>query len=160
MRIVVAAVGRLKGGPERELAGRYRDRAITAGRSLGLRGPDVIEVKESRARDTERRVTEESIALAGALPDNAVKVVLDSRGQNVSSDGLAQLIRAWRDGGRGAVCFIAGGADGLAAGLLGAADISIAFGSATWPHQLVRIMLMEQLYRAMTILSGHPYHRD
>jgi 23S rRNA (pseudouridine1915-N3)-methyltransferase len=160
MRIVIAAVGRLKGGPERELAGRYRDRAITAGRSLGLRGPEVIEVKESRARDTERRITEESIALAGALPDNAVKVVLDSQGQNVSSDGLAQLIRAWRDGGREAVCFIAGGADGLAGGLLGAADMSVAFGSATWPHQLVRIMLMEQLYRAMTILSGHPYHRD
>jgi 23S rRNA (pseudouridine1915-N3)-methyltransferase len=160
MRIVVAAVGRLKGGPERELAGRYRDRASMAGRSLGLRGPDVIEVKESRARDAERRVTEEAIALAGALPDNAVKVVLDSRGQNVSSDGLAQLIRAWRDGGREAVCFIAGGADGLAAGLRGAADMSFAFGSATWPHQLVRIMLMEQLYRAMTILSGHPYHRD
>jgi 23S rRNA (pseudouridine1915-N3)-methyltransferase len=160
MRIVIAAVGRLKGGPERELAGRYRDRAITAGRSLGLRGPDVIEVKESRARDTERRVTEEAIALAGALPDNAVKVVLDSRGQNVSSEGLAQLLRAWRDSGREAVCFIAGGADGLAAGLLGAADMSFAFGSATWPHQLVRIMLMEQLYRAMTILAGHPYHRD
>ena len=160
MRIVVAAVGRLKGGPERELAGRYRDRASTAGRSLGLRGPDVIEVKESRAREAERRVTEEAIALAGALPDNAVKVVLDSRGQNISSDGLAQLIRAWRDGGREDVCIIAGGADGLAAGLLGAADISFAFGSATWPHQLVRIMLLEQLYRAMTILSGHPYHRD
>jgi 23S rRNA (pseudouridine1915-N3)-methyltransferase len=160
MRIVIAAVGRLKGGPERELAGRYRDRAITAGRSLGLRGPDVIEVKESRARDMERRVTEEAIALAGALPDNAVKVVLDSRGQNVSSEGLAQLLRAWRDSDREAVCFIAGGADGLAAGLLGAADMSFAFGSATWPHQLVRIMLMEQLYRAMTILAGHPYHRD
>jgi 23S rRNA (pseudouridine1915-N3)-methyltransferase len=160
MRIVVAAVGRLKGGPERELVGRYRDRANAAGRSLGLRGPDVIEVKESRARDAERRVTEEAIALAGVLPDNAVKVVMDSRGQNVSSEGLAQLIRAWRDGGREVVCFIAGGADGLAAGLLGAADMSFAFGSATWPHQLVRIMLMEQLYRAMTILSGHPYHRD
>jgi 23S rRNA (pseudouridine1915-N3)-methyltransferase len=160
MRIVIAAVGRLKGGPERELAGRYRDRAITAGRSLGLRGPDVIEVKESRARDMERRVTEEAIALAGALPDNAVKVVLDRRGQNVSSEGLAQLLRAWRDSDREAVCFIAGGADGLAAGLLGAADMSFAFGSATWPHQLVRIMLMEQLYRAMTILAGHPYHRD
>jgi 23S rRNA (pseudouridine1915-N3)-methyltransferase len=160
MRIVVAAVGRLKGGPERELAARYRDRAVTAGRLLGLRGPDVVEVKESRARDAERRLTEEAIALAGALPDNAIKVVLDSRGQNVSSDGLAQLIRAWRDGGREAVCFIAGGADGLAAGLRDAADKSFAFGSATWPHQLVRIMLMEQIYRAMTILSGHPYHRD
>jgi 23S rRNA (pseudouridine1915-N3)-methyltransferase len=160
MRIMIAAVGRLKDGPERELAGRYRDRAVKAGRALGLHGPDIIEVKESRARDGERRVTEEAIALNGAIPDNAIKIVLDSRGQNASSDAVAGLIRAWRDGGRDAVCFIIGGADGLAAGLRDDADMSFAFGSATWPHQLVRIMLMEQLYRAMTILSGHPYHRD
>jgi 23S rRNA (pseudouridine1915-N3)-methyltransferase len=117
-------------------------------------------VKESRAREAERRITEEAIALNGAMPDNAVKIVLDGRGQNASSDALAGLIRAWRDGGREALCFIIGGADGLAPGLRDDADMSFAFGSATWPHQLVRIMLMEQLYRAMTILSGHPYHRD
>ena len=160
MRIVIAAVGRLKEGPERELAGRYRDRAVKAGRALGLHGPDVIEVKESRAREAERRVTEEAIALNGAIPDNAVRLILDSRGQNASSDALAGLIRAWRDGGRAAVCFIIGGADGLAVGLRDDAVMSFAFGSATWPHQLVRIMLLEQIYRAMTILSGHPYHRD
>jgi 23S rRNA (pseudouridine1915-N3)-methyltransferase len=160
MRILVAAVGRVKEGPERELAGRYRDRAVKAGRALGLNGPDVIEVRESRAREAERRITEEAIALNGAVPDNAIKVVLDSRGQNASSDALAGLIRAWRDGGREAVAFIIGGADGLAAGLRDDADMSFAFGSATWPHQLVRIMLLEQIYRAMTILSGHPYHRD
>lgn len=160
MRIVVAAVGRLKPGPDRELAERYRDRAIKAGRALGLRGPDVIEVRESRAREAERRITEEAIALAGAVPQDAVKVVLDSRGQNASSDAFAQRIRAWRDGGRQAVCFIIGGANGLPAGSLDDADMSFAFGSATWPHQLVRIMLMEQIYRAMTLLSGHPYHRD
>jgi 23S rRNA (pseudouridine1915-N3)-methyltransferase len=160
MRIVVAAVGRLKLGSDRELAERYRDRAIKAGRSLGLRGLDVIEVKESRAREAERRVTEETIALSGAIPDGAIKVVLDRTGQNASSETFAQRIRAWRDGGRQVVCFVIGGADGLAAGLLNDADMRFAFGSATWPHQLVRIMLMEQIYRAMTLLSGHPYHRD
>jgi 23S rRNA (pseudouridine1915-N3)-methyltransferase len=160
MRIMVAAVGRLKSGPDRELAQRYRDRANRAGRGLGLRGPDIIEVKESRAREAERRVTEETIALTGAIPDGAIKVVLDGRGQNASSDTFAQRIRGWRDGGRQSLCFLIGGADGLAAGLLSDADVSFAFGSATWPHQLVRIMLMEQIYRATTILSGHPYHRD
>ena len=160
MRIVVAAVGRLKAGPDRELAGRYRDRAIKVGRTLGLRGPDVIEIRESRAREAERRVTEEAIALVSAIPDNAIKVVLDSRGQNASSDAFAGRIRGWHEGGRQVVCFIIGGADGLAAGLLDNADEIFAFGSATWPHQLVRIMLMEQVYRVMTILSGHPYHRD
>jgi 23S rRNA (pseudouridine1915-N3)-methyltransferase len=160
MRIVVAAVGRLKPGSDRELAERYRDRAIKAGRASGLRGLDVIEVKESRAREAERRITEETIALGGAIPDGAIKVVLDRRGQNASSDTFAQRIRAWRDGGSQVVCFIIGGPDGLAAGLLNDADMSFAFGSATWPHRLVRIMLMEQIYRAMTLLSGHPYHRD
>jgi 23S rRNA (pseudouridine1915-N3)-methyltransferase len=160
MRIVIAAVGRLKEGPERELAWRYRDRAVKAGRGLGLHGPDVIEMKESRARAAERRMAEEAIALDGVIPDNAIKIVLDSRGQNASSEALAGLIRAWRDGGREAACFIIGGADGLAASLRDDAHMSFAFGSATWPHQLVRIMLLEQIYRAITILSGHPYHRD
>src|SRR3974390_2976788 len=99
MRIVVAAGGRLKEGPERGLAGRYRGRAVKAGGALGRHGPDVIEVKESRAREAERRVTEEAIALSGAMPDKAIKIVLDSRGQNASSDALAGLIRTWRDGG-------------------------------------------------------------
>jgi len=160
MRIVVAAVGRLKSGPDRALAERYRDRALKAGRAFGLRGLDIIEVRESRAREGDRRITEETIALAGAIPDDAVKVVLDSRGQNASSDSFARRIRAWREEGRPGACFIIGGADGLAASLLDAADMNLAFGSATWPHQLVRIMLMEQIYRAMTILSGHPYHRE
>jgi 23S rRNA (pseudouridine1915-N3)-methyltransferase len=157
---MVAAVGRLKPGPDRELAERYRDRAVKAGRPLGLRGPDIVEVKESRAREAERRMTEEAIAIAGALPDGAIKVVLDSRGQNASSDAFAQRIRSWRDAGCPAAGFIIGGPDGLAAGLVDGADMTIAFGSAIWPHQLVRIMLMEQIYRVTTILSRHPYHRD
>jgi 23S rRNA (pseudouridine1915-N3)-methyltransferase len=160
MRIVVAAVGRLKPGPDRELAERYRDRASKVGRTLGLRGPDIIEVKESRAREAERRITEEAIALTEVLPDGAIKVVMDSRGQNATSGTFAQRIRGWRDGGGEAVGFLIGGADGLPAGLLDDADMILAFGSVTWPHQLVRIMLMEQIYRMTTILSGHPYHRD
>jgi 23S rRNA (pseudouridine1915-N3)-methyltransferase len=160
MRILVAAIGRLKAGSDRELVERYRNRAVKVGRTLGLSGPDVIEVRESRAREAARRATEEAIALANAIPDDAIKIVLDSRGQNTSSDAFAGRIRGWRDGGRPVMCFVIGGADGLAAGLLDDADLIFAFGSATWPHQLVRIMLMEQIYRAMTILSGHPYHRD
>jgi 23S rRNA (pseudouridine1915-N3)-methyltransferase len=160
MRILVAAIGRLKAGSDRELVERYRNRAVKVGRTLGLSGPDVIEVRESRAREAARRATEEAIALANAIPDDAIKIVLDSRGQNASSDAFAGRIRGSRDGGRQVMCFVIGGADGLAAGLRDDADLIFAFGSATWPHQLVRIMLMEQIYRAMTILSGHPYHRD
>jgi len=160
MRIVVAAVGRLKAGPDRELSERYRDRAAKVGRLLGVRAVDIIEIKESRAGDGVRRLTEEGIALATAMPNDAIRVILDNRGENISSESLADSIRGWRDGGHQAVGFAIGGPDGLAAGLRDNAKLILAFGAITWPHQLVRIMLMEQIYRAMTILSGHPYHRE
>ena len=159
MRIVIAAVGRLKQGPERELAERYRKRATDAGRSVGLAAFDVIEIKESRADNVERRMLEESIAIANVIPERAVTVILDERGDSVSSASFAGHLQGWRAQGRPAVVFMIGGADGLAPSLRERANLAIAFGTATWPHQLVRIMLLEQLYRAVTMLSGHPYHR-
>ena len=160
MRVVVAAVGRLKAGPERELAERYRDRAAKAGRALGINGIEVVEVRESRARDTERRILEESIALATVATDGAVTVLLDRQGENFGSDAFAGRLRSWRGDGRGALCFMIGGADGVSAALRERANLILALGAPTWPHQLVRIMLLEQIYRAFTILSGHPYHRE
>jgi len=159
MRVVVAAVGRLKQGPERELASWYRKRAETAGRPLGLREFEVVEIRESRAPDAERRRVEESIALANVPPDDAIVVALDQRGESIDSPALAALMREWRAQNRAAICFIIGGADGLAPSLIERANVRLAFGAATWPHQLVRIMLLEQLYRVGTILAGHPYHR-
>jgi 23S rRNA (pseudouridine1915-N3)-methyltransferase len=159
MRVVVAAVGRLKQGPERELAERYRKRAAQAGRSAGLSAVDVIEIKESRAADTARRMVEESIAIANVIPEHAVTVILDGRGESISSAAFAGRLQEWRQQNKPAVVFIIGAADGLAPGLREKASLAIAFGTATWPHQLVRVMLLEQLYRAVTILSGHPYHR-
>jgi 23S rRNA (pseudouridine1915-N3)-methyltransferase len=158
MRIVVAAVGRLK-ATERELAERYRERAVKTGRALGIRDFEVIEVRESRAREPERRILEESIALASIIPDGAITVTLDGRGESVSSESFAGRLRAWNDAGRASAFFAIGGADGLGEALRERAELSLAFGTATWPHQLVRIMLLEQIYRAFTILSGHPYHR-
>ena len=159
MRIVVAAVGRLKQGPERELAERYRKRAADAGRGAGLQAFDVVEIKESRAGDAARRMLEESIAIANTIPDRAVTVILDERGESVSSATFAGRLQGWRTEGKPAVVFIIGGRDGLAPTLREKAGCAIAFGAATWPHQLARIMLLEQLYRAVTILAGHPYHR-
>lgn len=159
MRLLVAAVGRLKQGPERELAASYRNRAEASGRALGLRGIEIIEIRESRAHDAERRRVEESIALANVIPEGAMIVVLDQRGENLDSAALAARLRQWRAEERGAACFIIGGADGVAPSLIERAKLRLAFGAATWPHQLVRIMLLEQLYRAATILAGHPYHR-
>ena len=159
MRVVIAAVGRLKQGPERELAASYRKRAEATGRAFGLRAIEVIEIRESRAQDVERRRVEESIAIANIIPDGAVVIVLDGSGENLDSATLAGLLREWRLEDRAAICFIVGGADGLAPSLLARAKLKLAFGKATWPHQLVRIMLLEQIYRAATMLSGHPYHR-
>ena len=159
MRIVVAAVGRMKRGPERELGERYRERAAKSGRGIGLRAVDVIEIAESRARDPQRRVLEESIALANVIPDGAAVVLLDPNGENLDSTTFAARLRGWRDGGRD-LAFVIGGPDGLAPSLAEKAALRLAFGAATWPHQLVRVMLLEQLYRAVTILSGHPYHRE
>jgi 23S rRNA (pseudouridine1915-N3)-methyltransferase len=159
MRIVIAAVGRLKQGPERELAERYRKRAADAGRSVGMNSFDIVEIKESRAGDAGRRMLEESIAIANLIPERAVTVILDERGENLSSASLAGRLQGWRAEDRPAGMFIIGGADGLTPNLRTQAQVAIAFGAATWPHQLVRIMLLEQLYRAVTILTGHPYHR-
>jgi 23S rRNA (pseudouridine1915-N3)-methyltransferase len=159
MRIVVAAVGRLKQGPERDLAERYRKRAADAGRGVGFRGVEIIEIRESKAREMEKRVIEESIALANIIPEGAVTIVLDERGESLDSIELTNRIKRWRDAGRPAAAFLIGGADGLGGSLRDRAELRLAFGAATWPHQLVRIMLLEQIYRAATLLAGHPYHR-
>jgi 23S rRNA (pseudouridine1915-N3)-methyltransferase len=159
MRIVVAAVGRLKRGPESELAERYRERAVKSGRGIGLRSVEIVEIAESRARDAQRRMLEESIALANVIPDGAATVLLDPRGEALDSNAFTKRLRGWNDGGRD-VAFVIGGADGLAPTLADRADLLLAFGALTWPHQLVRILLLEQIYRATTILSGHPYHRE
>jgi 23S rRNA (pseudouridine1915-N3)-methyltransferase len=159
MRIIVIAVGRLKQGPERELAETYRKRAQAIGRPLGVREIEIIEVRESRAQESERRRIEESIAIANVIPERATTVILDERGRNLDSAAFAAQLRDWRAEDRPSVCFVIGAADGLAPSLYERAKLTLAFGSATWPHQLVRVMLLEQLYRGASILAGHPYHR-
>jgi 23S rRNA (pseudouridine1915-N3)-methyltransferase len=159
MRLVVAAVGRLKEGPERELAERYRKRAEQTGRRIGFRDTEVVEIRESRAQEVGKRMIEESIALTSVIPDKASILILDQRGESLDSATLASRLGGWRDDGRPAAVFIIGGDDGLAPSLRDKASVKLAFGAATWPHQLVRVMLLEQIYRAISILSGHPYHR-
>src|SRR6187402_1537995 len=109
MRLIVAAIGRLKAGPERDLAERFRERTAKAGRSLGIRDVEIVEIRESRAQEVERRVLEESIALMNVVSDGAVLVALDSRGENLDSPSITGKLRVWRDGGRPAVVFAIGG---------------------------------------------------
>jgi 23S rRNA (pseudouridine1915-N3)-methyltransferase len=159
MRLIVAAVGRLKRGPETELSERYAKRAAQTGRSLGLRDIEIVEIRESRADNAGKRTIEESIALASLIPQDAAVVLLDSRGEALDSAQFAARLSQWRSDNRPAVTFVIGGPDGLAPTLREKAELALSFGSMTWPHQFVRVMLLEQLYRATTILTGHPYHR-
>lgn len=160
MRLIVAAIGRLKAGPERELADRYGGRTEKSGRAIGFRGLDIVEIRESRAQSADLRMSEEAAALANAIPDRSAVAVLHESGRALDSATIARTLGGWRDAGRPATVFVIGGPDGLAPDIKLRADITLAFGAATWPHQLVRIMLLEQLYRSVTLLSGHPYHRD
>ena len=159
MEIKVVAVGRLKAGPETELCARYLDRAKKAGRALGLRGFDVHEIAESRAARAADRMAEEAAALLSALGRPGRTIAFDPAGDLVDSESFARTIE--RDAGSAvpAVGFVIGGPDGLGAEILAASDWRWSFGRVTWPHQIARILLAEQLYRATTILSGHPYHR-
>jgi 23S rRNA (pseudouridine1915-N3)-methyltransferase len=163
MRLLVIAVGRLKQGPERELAERYHKRFTDIGRKLGFRGLEIHEIPESRARDAATRITEEAAAILEQAPENSVLVSLDERGENIDTSRFAAQLSQWRDQGLANIVFVIGGADGLSPelGVNGKfkGKLRLAFGAATWPHQMVRVMLLEQLYRAATILAGHPYHR-
>lgn len=159
MRVTLFAIGRLKAGPERDLSGRYIDRFAKAGGALGLDFARTIEIAESRAPTAEMRKREEAAALERSLPEGAALILFDERGNTPDSPAFAELIAGLRDQGHRDLMLAIGGADGLDPALHARAQAVISFGRMTWPHQLARIMAAEQLYRAVTILSRHPYHR-
>lgn len=160
MKVAIAAVGRLKAGPERALTERYLERAARAGPAIGLTGFGVVEVAEGRAGNIGVRRDEEAAALAASLPKSAAVVLLDEDGAIWPSRRFADQVARWRDDGRSDLVLAIGGPDGHGAALRSAAVETISFGRMTMPHQLVRVVLAEQLYRVVTLLSGHPYHRD
>ncbi|HEX2136118.1 MAG TPA: 23S rRNA (pseudouridine(1915)-N(3))-methyltransferase RlmH [Microvirga sp.] len=158
MRLAVIAVGRLKDGPERELTERYFERGQGLGRSLGLAPVQFVELPESRARREDDRRAEEAAALLERA-GSAVLIAFDERGRSPTSDAFAARIKRWRDEGRAALACVIGGPDGLAPEVRERADLVVSFGALTLPHQIVRVLVVEQLYRALTIILGHPYHR-
>jgi 23S rRNA (pseudouridine1915-N3)-methyltransferase len=159
MRLSLVCVGRLKAGPERELFERYSIRLTESARGVGLVGVDLREIGESRARRPEDRRAEEGAAILTAVPTGGDLVLLDERGTSPTSEEWAADIGRARDASRIVYAVAIGGPDGLDLSLRAQAHRIISFGSLTWPHQLVRVMAAEQLYRALTILAGHPYHR-
>jgi 23S rRNA (pseudouridine1915-N3)-methyltransferase len=151
LNIVIAAIGRAKAGPERDLFEMYTARLPW---KIDLKE---IEIKKESA--VEARKAAEAEALLAAVPAGARVVALDERGKAEGSAPFAARLRTWRDDGIRTIAFIIGGADGLSDTVRQKADAVLSFGTMTWPHMLVRAMLAEQLYRAHSILSGHPYHR-
>ena len=149
-------MGRLRGGAEAELTADYLQRAANAGRQLGFKSVDIAEVEPKPSGDQRLEARE----LFRATPDGARKILLDERGAEWTSRQLAEKLARWRDDGQSHVVFWIGGADGVSQSVKDQADEKLAFGRQTWPHRLVRVMIAEQIYRAVTILSGNPYHRD
>ena len=155
MKITILAVGRLGRASEAILAKDYAGRATAAGRALGLGPVDILEVEAKKPGKAA-----EADAILAALPDGAYLIACDEHGTAHASRAFADRIARLRDGGERRLVLAIGGADGLSPHVLGAAKETLAFGPQTWPHALVRAMLAEQVYRAVTILCGSPYHRD
>ncbi len=152
MRILIAAIGRFRNGPEYDLYQNYVKR---------LRWP--IDLREFEIKQKlpvlARKKVEENV-LVKIIPKAAVVVVLDETGTNLSSVSIAKKMGSWQTDGRSTVAFLIGGPDGVTDALRQRADLLLSLGAATWPHLLVRPLLAEQLYRAETILKGHPYHKS
>ncbi len=161
MRLVIAAVGRLKDGPERDLLDRYVKRVGQAGRALGLNSIDLFEIPEGRSSSTAQlRQVDEAARLLKQVSNAEVLVALDEGGRAMTSRTFAELIAKQRDRGAHSLAFLIGGPDGHGDAITAKADFTLSLGPMTLPHGLARIVLAEQLYRATTILAGHPYHRD
>lgn len=156
MRVTIAAVGRLRSGPENGLVRDYLERANAAGRGIALGPFGVNEIDERKARSREQQ----SRMIAGAIPAEATAIALDERGEMLSSRDFAVLLSKLRDQGTPETFFLIGGADGHAPEIRDRADRLLSLGPMVWPHMLARVMLAEQLYRAVSILSNGPYHRD
>lgn len=159
MKVSLICIGRMKAGPERELADRYHQRAVAQGRSLGITSVVIAELPESRAGDAARRKSEEASAIV-AKAAGGVIIAFDERGPALDSEAVAARFASMRDSGAEHVCFVIGGADGLDQTLRDQARLILSFGAMTLPHQLVRVIALEQIYRLMTIIEGHPYHRS
>lgn len=152
MNILIIAVGRMKKSPESEILETYLKRCPW--------NVKIIEVEERRPIKGAERMAREGDLLLAAIPEGATVVALDERGKEIRSTVFAEKIRNFQDHGVSNLVFLIGGADGYDPSVKERANLKISFGQMTWPHMMVRAMLSEQLYRASTILQGHPYHKD
>lgn len=160
MQISIFAVGRMKRGAEHKLVDHYLDRFSKSCGTVGFHLKKLQEVSESRAQTACQRMEEEGRKLIEFLPEKCRLIVLDERGKSISSSAFAEKLGFYRDEGIRDLVIALGGPDGHNEQIRSRADFLLSFGFMTWPHQIARILLTEQLYRAVMIASNHPYHRD
>jgi 23S rRNA (pseudouridine1915-N3)-methyltransferase len=153
MRLAIVAVGQIKDGPERQLIDDYMNRASRLARALGVREVREIEIADGGGQ------TREAERVLARLDPGLTPIRLDERGTAMGSVAFANLIETTRDRGEAGFAFLIGGADGHGQAVIEAAPQAISFGVQTWPHKLARVMLSEQIYRALSVLAGSPYHR-
>ncbi|MBT0957437.1 23S rRNA (pseudouridine(1915)-N(3))-methyltransferase RlmH [Alphaproteobacteria bacterium KMM 3653] len=154
MRLTIAAMGRQKGGPEGAMVTDYLARASRTGRALGLGPASLTEVDDRKGGKSDQ-----ADMLRRATSGADVLIALDERGKTLSSPQFTAKLTGWRDMGRSHAAFVIGAADGLDPALVAEADFTLSFGAMVWPHMLARAMLAEQIYRAVNIAAGTPYHR-
>ncbi|WP_375651789.1 MULTISPECIES: 23S rRNA (pseudouridine(1915)-N(3))-methyltransferase RlmH [unclassified Bartonella] len=159
MQISIFAVGRMKSGAEQKLVQHYLDRFSKVSGVVGFHLKKLQEIPESRAQTACQRMEEEGRKLIEFLPEKCRLIVLDERGESISSTSFSEKLRCYRDEGIRDVVIALGGPDGHNEQIRKHADFLLSFGLMTWPHQIARILLTEQLYRAVTIENNHPYHR-
>jgi 23S rRNA (pseudouridine1915-N3)-methyltransferase len=159
MRVHIISVGRLKEESEKTITDRYALRFGQVGRGIGLGPLEVTELLESKAQTADLRKADEAARVVKAASSAALRIALDVPGRSYNSETFAQFIAQQRDGGAKAMAFLIGGPDGHGPDALKSAAYTLSLGPLTLPHGLARIVLAEQLYRAATILAGHPYHR-
>ncbi len=159
MRVDIFAIGRLKDDAEAAIIARYRKRFDHTGRACGLGPLGIEDFPESRAATAAERKAEEAVRLMKAA-GSASLIVLEVTGKSLSSEAFAAHLRSLADGGSKACAFLIGGPDGHGTEVLAAPALKLSLGALTLPHGLARVVLTEQLYRAATILTGHPYHRS
>ncbi|VAV86658.1 LSU m3Psi1915 methyltransferase RlmH [hydrothermal vent metagenome] len=156
MILSLLVCGKCKPGPETDLLRDYLSRAKKAGRSLGV--SDVLCREISPKTGTSNQQIG-ALALRASSADTR-RIVLDETGKQMTSQQLAKTLNQWREQGVAEICLLVGPADGWSADVRRQADIMLGFGKLTWPHKLAQIMAAEQIYRAISILVGSPYHRE
>ena len=159
MKMTILAIGRMKAGPEKELCDDYLSRARAMGRSCGITAIDMRDFAESGFDEPQRRRDAEAKVLTASLAPRSFTVVLDETGRALKSADFAALLRREIEAGASEIAFLIGGPDGHAQSTRASANFTLALGPMTWPHRLVRVMLAEQIYRVVTIMVNHPYHR-